>query len=91
MDAVGEKPVSVKYKSPPHAQVWFLERSRRTWKAKYVALKAEQKRFQNRAADSCRARDAWRVRAETAEQRVRDLEADNAALQEQVAASQKKT
>lgn len=91
MDAVSVEPVSVKYKSPRHAQVWFLERSRRTWKAKYVALKVEQKRSQNRAADSCRARDAWRLRAEAAEQRVRDLEADNAALQEQIAVFKKKT
>ena len=90
MDATSGESVAVKYKSPRHAQVWFLERSRRTWKRKYAALKVEQKRWQNRAADSRRARDEWRLRAVTAEQRVRELEAANAALRQQVAASQKK-
>lgn len=90
MDAATGGSVSVKYKSPRHAQVWFLERSRRTWKRKYAALKVEQKRWQNRAADRCRARDEWRRRAETAEQRVRELEADNAARTQPVAASPKK-
>lgn len=90
MDATCVESVSVKYKSPRHAQVWFLERSRRTWKKKYAALKVEQKRWQNCTADSRRARDEWRLRAETAEQRVRELEADQAALQPQVAASKKK-
>jgi hypothetical protein len=88
MDATSVESVAVQYKSPRHAQVWFLERSRRTWKRKYAALKVEQKRWKNRAADSRRARDEWRLRAETAEQRVRELEAANAAFS--TAASPKK-
>jgi hypothetical protein len=78
MDARRVESVAVKYKSPRHAQVWFWERSRRTWKRKYAALKVEQKRWQNRAADSRRARDTWRLRAEAAERRVQELEAATA-------------
>lgn len=90
MDAVGVKSSSRKYQSPRHAQVWFLERSRGTWKNKYAALKVEHKRLQNRVQDSTKAREAWRTRAEAAEQRVRELEVDDAALRQQVAALKKK-
>lgn len=90
MDAVVVEPLLSKYKSPRAAQVWFLERSRRTWKKNYAALKVEQKRLQNRVSDSGRARDAWRVRAEAAEQRVRELEADNLERQPQLTALKKR-
>ena len=61
------------YKSPKHAQVWFLRRSRDLWKAKYQGLKAEAKRLQNRAADAARSRDRWRTRAEDAQRRLAEL------------------
>jgi hypothetical protein len=81
----------LKYTSPWHAQVWNLRRSRRGWKKKYVALKIDQKRLQNRVRDVSHSREAWRLAAEAAEQRVRELEAANAALQQQAAASPKKS
>jgi hypothetical protein len=58
------------YKSPKHAQVWFLKRSRDGWKRKYQQLKAQAKRLQNRVADVSKSRDRWRARAEAAELRL---------------------
>ena len=58
------------YKSPKHAQVWFLKRSRDGWKLKYQRLKADDKRLRNRIADVTKSREFWRTRAETAELRL---------------------
>lgn len=94
MDAVtinSAEPSAVKYTSPWHAQVWNLRRSRRGWKKKYVALKVDQKRLQNRVRDVSRSRDAWRLAAEAAQQRVRELEAAQAGMHQQAAASPKKS
>jgi chromosome segregation ATPase len=60
----------VAYKSPKHAQVWFLKRSRDLWKKKYQHLKAQSKRWQNRVADVTKSRATWRARAEEAERRL---------------------
>jgi len=62
------------YKSPKHAQVWFLKRSRDGWKRKYQQLKAEAKRLHNRVADVSKSRDRWRGRAEAAELRLAQLQ-----------------
>jgi hypothetical protein len=55
------------YKTPRWVQVWFLRRSRDNWKKKYMALKAESKRLQNRVNDVTKSRQRWRALAEGVE------------------------
>jgi chromosome segregation ATPase len=78
-----------KYTSPPWAQRWFLERSRALWKEKYMGLKADAKRLQNRVNDVTKSRENWREQAKQKDERIRALETENAALQEQLAALKK--
>jgi|SRR5437660_6515079 len=78
-----------KYKTPRWVQVWFLSRSRDSWKRKYQELKADAKRLQNRVNDVTKSRAQWREEAEQLSQQVQELEAQNAALQEQAVASKK--
>ena len=70
-------------------QAWFLGRSRDRWKCKYKDLKAEAKRLQNRVNDVSKSRAQWREEAEQLQRRIQELEAHNAALQEQVVAKKK--
>ncbi len=65
------------YVTPRWVQAWFLKRSRDNWKRKYVKLKTDEKRLKNCVNDVTRSRERWR-------KRVDELEAENAALQEQV-------
>jgi hypothetical protein len=74
----------VVYKSPKHAQVWFLARSRTLWKQKYQALKAQAKRWQNRVADVTKSRDQWRAQAEDARRRLAEVQRHHAELQAQL-------
>src|SRR4051812_11866576 len=69
----------VAYKSPKHAQVWFLRRSRDGWKRKYQALKADARRLRNRAADAAKSRDGWRARAFRAERLLQEAQRHDAA------------
>ena len=62
------------YKSPKHAQVWFLQRSRDLWKAKHQTLKAQGKRLLNRVADVTKSRDLWRAKAQDAQRRAEEAE-----------------
>jgi peptidoglycan hydrolase CwlO-like protein len=78
-----------KYKSPPWAQRWFLERSRENWKNKYMQVKTDTKRLENRVNDVTKSREKWREDAKQLTERVHQLEAEVAALQEQLAASKK--
>lgn len=73
------------FKTPRWVQVWFLLRSRNNWKRKYMKLKAEGRRRQLRINDVVRSREDWRQRTADQERRVKDLEAENAALQERAA------
>lgn len=77
------------YKSPPWAQRWFLQRSRENWKKKYMEGKADAKRLENRVNDVTKSREKWREEAKQLSERVRELEAANAALQQQLAAEKK--
>jgi SMC interacting uncharacterized protein involved in chromosome segregation len=70
-------------------QAWFLGRSRDNWKDKYMELKADRKRLQNRVRDVSESRELWRGRAEESARRVAELEAEIAALQQQSAALKK--
>ncbi len=72
------------YKSPRHAQVWFLARSRRTWKKKYMELKVQQKRLLNRVRDVTKSREKWQGEARADSARVQELEAENAALKKEL-------
>ena len=89
MEATGSKDGKVKYKTPRWVQAWFLGRSRSRWKQKYKDLKVEAKRLQNRVADVTKSREKWREQTEQLTQRIQELEAQNAALQEQAAALKK--
>jgi predicted nucleic acid-binding Zn-ribbon protein len=85
MDAANVEPSTGKYKTSHRVQVWFLGRSRKRWKQKHKELKVEAKRLQNRVADVTKSREKWREQAEQMSRRVQELEAQNAALQEQAA------
>lgn len=89
MDTTGSQDGKGKYKTPRWVQAWFLGRSRDRWKQKYKELKVEAKRLQNRVADVTKSRQKWRNETEQLAQRVQELEAQNAALQEQDAALKK--
>jgi SMC interacting uncharacterized protein involved in chromosome segregation len=77
------------YKSPPWAQRWFLQRSRENWKKKYMALKSDAKRLENRVNDVTKSREKWCAETKQLTERLQALEAENAALQEQLAAAKK--
>jgi uncharacterized protein YlxW (UPF0749 family) len=66
-----------------------LKRSRDNWKKKYMEQKSDTKRLQNRVNDVSKSREEWRDEAKQLTQRVRELEAANTALQEQLAALKK--
>jgi SMC interacting uncharacterized protein involved in chromosome segregation len=89
MDAANLEANQGKYKTSHRVQAWFLGRSRQRWKQKHKVLKVEAKRLQNRVADVTKSREKWRAQAEQMSRRVQELEAQNAALQEQPAALKK--
>lgn len=89
MDASLVEAGKAEYTTPYRVQSWFLGRSRDLWKQKHKALKAEEKRLQNRVADVTKSREKWRKEAEELRQRVQELEAQAAALQTQRAALKK--
>jgi chromosome segregation ATPase len=77
------------YATSRRVQVWFLRRSRANWKNKYGELKADAKRLQNRVNDVTKSREQWRLEAKQQARRIQELEAQNAVLQEQMAALKK--
>lgn len=89
MNTSGQDGARVEYKTPRWVQAWFLRRSRDNWKRKYKELKTDSKRLQNRVNDVSKSREEWRGESKEFEQRVHDLEAENAALHEQLAALKK--
>ena len=89
MDASNLEEEKAKYKTSHRVQAWFLGRSRDRWKDKYQELKVDAKRLQNRVADVTKSREKWREQTEQLTQRIQELEAQNAALQEQAAALKK--
>lgn len=88
MSAIGQDDRQ-KYTTPARVQAWFLHRSRENWKQKYKDVKSNEKRLQNRVNDVTKSRDRWREEKDALAKRVRELEAENAALQEQLAALKK--
>lgn len=89
VDASSHDDGKVEYKTPRWAQVWFLRRSRSNWKRKYMELKTDSKRLQNRVNDIGKSREKWRDETKELEKLVRKLQAENAALREQLAAEKK--
>ena len=89
MNAAGQDDRKAKYTTPARVQAWFLQRSRENWKKKYMHLKTDAKRLQNRVNDVSKSREHWRDETKELTQRVQELEAANAALQEQLAALKK--
>ncbi len=89
MNASGHDGHTAEYTTPHRVQAWFLQRSRNNWKKKYMELKSDAKRLQNRVNDVGKSREAWRDETKRLTQRVQELEAENAALQEQLAALKK--
>ena len=77
------------YSSPPWAQRWFLKRSRDGWKNKYMGLKAEAKKQANRVNDVTKSRAKWRGETERLREHMKVLQAEKAALQEQLAGLKK--
>ena len=89
MDASTEKAPKAKYTTSRRVQAWFLGRSRDLWKQKYMDLKAEAGRLQQRVDDVTKSREKWRDEAEESRRRVQELEVQTAALREQTAAFKK--
>lgn len=85
MDAISQDGKKKKYTTPRWVQVWFLQRSRDNWKEKYKQLRRDAKRMRNRVHDVTRSREQWREQTEQQEQRIKELEAENAVLREQAA------
>jgi uncharacterized protein YlxW (UPF0749 family) len=89
MSVIGQDDGKVEYTTPHRVQAWFLQRSRSRWKKKYMELKADQKRLQNRVNDVTKSREQWREEAKQTGCRLQEVEAENAALREQLAAFKK--
>lgn len=89
MSATGKGERKVEYTTPHRVQAWFLLRSRDNWKKKYMQVRSDAKRLQNRVNDVTKSREQWRDETEQLTQRVQELEAANAALHEQLAALKK--
>ncbi len=83
MDASTVESPKAQYTTPARVQAWFLGLSRDRWKRKYKDLKAEAGRLERRVADVTKSREKWRHETEELRQRVRELEAQTVALQEQ--------
>lgn len=86
MSAAEEKKA---FTTPRWVQAWFLQKSRDNWKRKYMALKKDTKRWQNRVRDVSKSREKWRQESTTLRQRIQELETRNAELQAQLASFKK--
>lgn len=89
MDATQCEEREPEYSTSKQVQAWFLRRSRALWKKKYMQLKADEKRLKNRVNDVTNSRERWREELEQMTSRVQELEAEVAALQQQLAALKK--
>jgi chromosome segregation ATPase len=87
--ASGQEDHKREYTTPAYVQAWFLKRSRDNWKRKYMQVKGGDKRLQNRVRDVTKSREQWREQSKEWQQRLQELEAENAALQQQLAALKK--
>ena len=89
MDATMEAGRGVSsYRSPLRVLVDWLRRSRDNWKQKYLKVKAEIKRFKNRAYDLEKSRERWKAEAASRQRQVEALQAEVERLKAQVAESE---
>jgi septal ring factor EnvC (AmiA/AmiB activator) len=65
----------------------WLRRSRDNWKQKYLKVKAEIKRFKNRAYDLEKSRNRWKAEATSRHRQVEALQAEVERLRAQVVES----
>jgi SMC interacting uncharacterized protein involved in chromosome segregation len=72
------------FKSPKHAVIWSLKRSRKTLRNKCRRLKDDTKRLSNNVRDVTKSREIWRRRAKAEAEHTKELEAKVAALQKEV-------
>jgi SMC interacting uncharacterized protein involved in chromosome segregation len=89
MSVFHQEDLKTEYTTPARVQAWFLHKSRDNWKRKYMDLKADTKRLQNRVNDVTKSRAGWRDETKQLTQRVQELEAENAALRARLTASKK--
>lgn len=73
------------YRSPQRVLVDWFHRSRDKWKQKYLEVKAEIKRFKNRAYDLEKSRERWKAEATSRQRQVEALQAEVEQLKAQVA------
>jgi gas vesicle protein len=66
----------VGFKSPLRILARAFRQSRDRWKAKYMELRTEMRRWRNRAADATKARDRWREQAEQAKAKIQQADDD---------------
>jgi SMC interacting uncharacterized protein involved in chromosome segregation len=88
MDVAGHDD-NKEYTTPRWVQAWFLRRSRDNWKKKYMGLKTDSKRLENQVSDVKKSREKWRNDTKQLQERIGELEARNAALQQELAALKK--
>lgn len=89
MSVIGQAGGKPEYSTPARVQAWFLRKSRDNWKSKYMDLKSDEKRLRNRVNDVVKSREEWREECKQQSRRVAELEAEVAALHEQLAALKK--
>ena len=72
------------YRSPRRVLVDWFRKSRDNWKQKHARLKAEIKRFKNRAYDLERSRDHWKEQAAAYQRQLDALQVQVEQLKAQV-------
>lgn len=75
------------WKSPVSKLLKFFSTSRDGWKEKHHEVKRQLKKEQNQVRAVEKSREAWRRRAETAQRRVQELEAELAGSKRESAAA----
>lgn len=61
------------YKSPPHKVIAFLSKGHEKLREKYRTLREKLRVAENQVRSANQSRDAWRLRAETAEAELKEL------------------
>jgi chromosome segregation ATPase len=83
--AIGARDDLSSYRSPRRVLASWFRKSRDNWKEKYMDVKAEIKRFKNRAYDLQKSRDHWKEHAAAYQQQVEALQGQVEQLQAQLA------
>lgn len=79
-----------KYSSRKGALVWFFEKSRDRWKAKYTEVKADASKLRKQLGYQVKAREADRQLAIQLRERVAEFESQNRQLSLDLEAFKKK-